>query len=107
MGIILFMPGGLLGRFAFRKPLASRGEAVVESNAAQGKGEEPILVVRGARKAFKGVQALAGVDLEVRRGEILGLVGPNGSGKSTLINLVSVHYPIDSASMLFEGRELA
>jgi branched-chain amino acid transport system permease protein len=105
--VILFMPSGLLGRFAVRKPLASRGEAVVETNAVQGKREEPILVVRGARKAFKGIQALAGVDLEVRRGEILGLVGPNGSGKSTLINVVSGHYPIDGGSMVFEGRELA
>jgi branched-chain amino acid transport system permease protein len=57
-------------------------------------------------KAFKGVQALATVDLEVRCGEILGLVGPNGSGKSTLINLVSGHYPADGGSIRFEEREL-
>ena len=57
-------------------------------------------------KAFKGVQALAGVDLEVRRGEILGLVGPNGSGKSTLINVVSGHYPADGGAIRFEGAEL-
>jgi branched-chain amino acid transport system permease protein len=107
--VILFMPNGLLGRFAVRKPLATQAGAVavVETNAVQGKTEVPILVVRGAKKAFKGVQALAGVDLEVRRGEILGLVGPNGSGKSTLINVVSGHYPIDAGSAVFEGRELA
>jgi branched-chain amino acid transport system permease protein len=105
--VILFMPNGLLGRFATRKPLATHAGAMVETNAARGKTEEPVLVVRGAKKAFKGVQALAGVDLEVRRGEILGLVGPNGSGKSTLINIVSGHYPIDSGSMVFEGVELA
>ena len=107
--VILFMPNGLLGRFAVRKPLATQASAaaVVQTNAVQEKTEEPILVVRGAKKAFKGVQALAGVDLEVRRGEILGLVGPNGSGKSTLINVVSGHYPIDGGSMVFEGRELA
>jgi branched-chain amino acid transport system permease protein len=52
------------------------------------------------------VQALAGVDLEVRGGEILGLVGPNGSGKSTLINVVSGHYTADSGSIRFEGVEL-
>jgi branched-chain amino acid transport system permease protein len=68
---------------------------------------EKLLVIKGASKAFKGVQALAGVDLEVRRGEILGLVGPNGSGKSTLINVVSGHYPIDGGSVVFEGREIA
>jgi branched-chain amino acid transport system permease protein len=62
--------------------------------------------VRGVRKRFSGVQALDGVDLEVRRGEILGLVGPNGSGKSTLINVVSGHYSADGGSIVFEGREL-
>ena len=63
-------------------------------------------MVRGVAKAFKGVQALASVDLEVRRGEILGLVGPNGSGKSTLINVVSGHYVADAGSIRFEGEEL-
>jgi len=53
------------------------------------------------------VQALAEVDLEVRGGEILGLVGPNGSGKSTLINVVSGHFRPDSGRILFEGRDLA
>ena len=67
---------------------------------------EPLLLISGVAKAFKGVQALAGVDLEVRRGEILGLVGPNGSGKSTLINVVSGHYEVDGGSIRFEGEEL-
>jgi branched-chain amino acid transport system permease protein len=57
-------------------------------------------------KAFKGVQALGEASLEVRRGEILGLVGPNGSGKSTFINVVSGHYRADSGSLVFEGEEL-
>jgi branched-chain amino acid transport system permease protein len=57
-------------------------------------------------KAFKGVQALAGADLEARRGEILGLIGPNGSGKSTLINVVSGHYRADAGSIVYEGAEL-
>jgi branched-chain amino acid transport system permease protein len=66
-----------------------------------------LLAVRGLQKAFKGVQALAGVDLDVRQGEILGLVGPNGSGKSTLINLVSGHFRADRGSIVFEGRNLS
>jgi branched-chain amino acid transport system permease protein len=105
--VILFMPNGLLGRFAVRKPLATRAEVVSQEKITQQRSDEALLTVRGARKAFKGVQALAGVDLEVRRGEILGLVGPNGSGKSTLINVVSGHYAIDGGSAVFEGRELA
>ena len=49
-----------------------------------------------SRKSFSGVRALDGVDLDVREGEILGVLGPNGSGKSTLINVVSGHYRADA-----------
>ncbi len=65
-----------------------------------------LLAARGVRKAFRGVQALDGVDLDVRRGEILGLLGPNGSGKSTFINLVSGHYQPDGGTLRFDSREL-
>jgi ABC-type branched-subunit amino acid transport system ATPase component/ABC-type branched-subunit amino acid transport system permease subunit len=105
--VILLMPEGLLGRFSRRKvipkPQENRGQTAISSMQ---KSAEPILVVRNVMKAFSGVQALAGVDIEVRGGEILGLVGPNGSGKSTLINVVSGHYPADGGSIVFEGREL-
>ena len=40
-------------------------------------------------RSFDGVQALGGVDLDVRRGEVVGLIGPNGAGKSTLVNILS------------------
>jgi branched-chain amino acid transport system permease protein len=68
---------------------------------------EVLLRARGLAKSFRGVKALAGVDVEVRRGEILGLLGPNGSGKSTFINVVSGHYVPTGGSVVFEGRELA
>jgi branched-chain amino acid transport system permease protein len=67
---------------------------------------ELLLQCLGVRKAFHGVQAVAGVDLVVRQGEILGLVGPNGSGKSTLINLISGYYRVDGGRVVFEGRDL-
>jgi branched-chain amino acid transport system permease protein len=66
-----------------------------------------LLRARGLAKHFRGVKALAGVDVEVRRGEILGLLGPNGSGKSTFINVVSGHYVPTGGSVVFEGQELA
>ncbi len=47
------------------------------------------LVVQNVAKTFEGLRALDGVSLEVRKGEILGLIGPNGSGKTTLINVVT------------------
>jgi ABC-2 type transport system ATP-binding protein len=45
------------------------------------------LVVRGLAKRYGTVEALAGVDLEVREGELVGLLGPNGAGKSTLVKI--------------------
>jgi len=115
IGVILFLPQGLLGRFVPRLQGRQRSptapvhvDAVAPAARPPGKsGSGTLLEIRGLSKAFKGLQALDGVDLEVRRGEILGLVGPNGSGKSTTINLVSGHYPSDSGRIVFEGRDIA
>jgi fructose transport system ATP-binding protein len=65
---------------------------------------ETLLEMRGVTKRFGHVEALRGVDLELRRGEILGLVGDNGAGKSTLMKvLAGVHSP-DEGEILIEGR---
>src|SRR5437763_2050814 len=52
-----------------------------------GRGMPPALRIAGLRKAYGGVTALAGVDLEVAEGELVGLLGPNGAGKSTLVKI--------------------
>ena len=62
-----------------------------------------ILEVRAVTKRFGGLRALAGVDLDVREGEIFGLVGPNGSGKTTLINVIAGHYPLSSGTVTVDG----
>jgi ABC-2 type transport system ATP-binding protein len=49
--------------------------------------ETPVLAVSDLRKSYRGQEALAGVDLEVRAGELVGLLGPNGAGKSTLTKI--------------------
>jgi branched-chain amino acid transport system permease protein len=114
--VILFLPEGIFGqavralerRRASAAPAVDAADFPLPTAAAPGKTEgETLLEARGVSKAFRGVQALAEVDLKVRRGEILGLVGPNGSGKSTLINVVSGHFRPDSGRILFEGRDLA
>jgi len=132
--VILFMPDGLLGRFintgrkrlaapadeapaiptsptlaadSAMPPAADRTVPAHSLKSATHSGE-PLLTVRGLAKSFKGLRALDGVDLVVKRGEILGLVGPNGSGKSTLINVVSGHYRATAGSVAFSGQgELA
>jgi ABC-type branched-subunit amino acid transport system ATPase component/ABC-type branched-subunit amino acid transport system permease subunit len=69
--------------------------------------DKPLLSIRSLNKRFGGVVAVDSVDLDVWPGQIVGLIGPNGSGKTTLFNLTSGVYPIDSGSVVFEGKELA
>ena len=118
--VILFMPQGLLGRWR-RGDDATAGAAddvtqppprpaAEPAPAAAHRAHAPapaLLAIRDLDKAFEGVQALRGVALDVREGEVLGLLGPNGSGKSTLINVVSGHYRPDAGSIVFRGREIA
>jgi len=73
-------------------------------------GPAPLLVARGLRKRYRamggGVEALAGVDLEIGRGEIVGLVGESGSGKSTLARLLVRLESADGGSVTFDGADL-
>ena len=48
----------------------------------------PAIEVRGLEKRFGTIEAVRGIDLEVRKGEIFGFLGPNGAGKSTTINIL-------------------
>lgn len=94
--------------FALESELpAHQRVANADRSPAPARAGEAMLMVRGLRKSFAGVQALDGIDLDVYSGEILGIIGPNGSGKSTLINVVSGHYHADAGSMRFAGLELA
>ena len=64
-----------------------------------------VLEARGVSKAYGAVQALDAVDLELRRGEVLGLVGDNGAGKTTLVKCLSGVLRPDSGSILIDGVE--
>jgi branched-chain amino acid transport system ATP-binding protein len=77
-------------------------------DALPGAGDEgsALLVARGIAKRFGGVQALADVSFEIRRGEIYGLIGPNGAGKTTLFNVLTGIYPPDGGTFTFAGQTL-
>jgi branched-chain amino acid transport system permease protein len=112
---ILFMPQGIVPRLLLRSPIARRAttrpSAVAAPTSRPPASSTPsgavLLRATGVAKSFAGVQALAGVDIEIRSGEILGLIGPNGSGKSTFINVVSGHYPASAGRIEFDGRDIA
>ena len=65
-----------------------------------------LLEARGVSKGFPGVQALADMHLELRRGEVLALVGENGAGKSTLMKLLSGIHPPDAGQFFLDGAPL-
>ena len=66
----------------------------------------PVVEIRGLRKRFGATQAVDGVDLTLRRGEIYGLVGTNGAGKSTLIRMLCGAVVPDGGSVRIDGVEL-
>jgi branched-chain amino acid transport system ATP-binding protein len=67
----------------------------------------PILEIRGLVHRFGSLTALAGVDLTVCRGEIVGLVGPNGAGKTTLIDVVAGKIRPTGGEVRFFGQGIA
>jgi ABC-type sugar transport system ATPase subunit len=66
--------------------------------------EVPVIAVRGITKHFGSIQALRGVDLEVHKGEVVGLVGDNGAGKSTLVNILSGALQPNSGTIMVDGK---
>ena len=67
-------------------------------------GSEYIVEMKGIGKRFGGVQALKSVNLELRRGEIMGIVGDNGAGKSTLMKVLSGAHLADEGEIYIDGN---
>ena len=64
----------------------------------------PLIELRGVKKSFGAVQAVAGVDLKVMEGEVTALVGDNGAGKSSLIKTIAGLWEQDAGEILWEGK---
>lgn len=67
---------------------------------------ETILETRGLEKRFGGVQATAGVDFRLERGELRCVIGPNGAGKSTFFKMLSGQLRPTGGQILFEGKDI-
>lgn len=65
-----------------------------------------VLIARGIRKFFKKREVLKGIDLELKRGEIVGLLGPNGAGKTTLFNCLVGFLPVDGGRIELDGEDI-
>ncbi len=74
----------------------------INGHAAAG----PLLQAHGLCRAFDGKAVLRGLSLQIRAGEVVGVVAPNGSGKSTLLDVLSGVLPLDRGSVHIGGRDV-
>lgn len=68
---------------------------------------EEIIKVENLHKSFHSLHVLKGIDLEVKKGEIVSIIGPSGSGKSTLLRCLNHLEVADKGSISFEGQYIA
>jgi len=92
------------------KPVDEEGIKVIEKqpikSSDQRRKDEAAIRTVGIRKSFGHLQALRGVDLELRSREILALVGDNGAGKSTLAKIICGAYTKDSGDLYLWGEKI-
>jgi ABC-2 type transport system ATP-binding protein len=75
----------------------------VAAATATARAPDAAITVRGVRKSYGSLHALDGVDLTVRRGEVLALLGPNGAGKTTLVEILEGHRGADAGEISVLG----
>lgn len=110
--IVLAIPGGIAEILDFknRRPLAS-GRAIIPRpdlieqlfNEARDAGT---LTLEQLVMSFGGVKAIDGLDLEIRPGQVHGVIGPNGSGKTTILNVISGYYAQQHGAVRLNGAAL-
>jgi putative spermidine/putrescine transport system ATP-binding protein len=71
------------------------------------RGSEPILELRGVTKRYGKVEAVRGVDLTLREGELMTLLGPSGSGKTTVLKMVAGFVDITSGGIWLRGQDIS
>lgn len=91
----VFIGGGADGPAPKRRRASARGSA------------RPVLLsARGVTKRFGGLTAVDSVDLDVREGEIVGIIGANGAGKTTLLDLLTGFVPVDAGVVTLSGKDV-
>jgi branched-chain amino acid transport system ATP-binding protein len=72
----------------------------------KGRPRPPSLIVRELSVSFGGIRAVDSVDLDVFRGQIVGIIGPNGAGKTTVFDLISGFLPPDQGRITLGGVDI-
>lgn len=87
--------------------MADRGDSGIGAHdGAGGRSGDTLLSVAGVDLSFGGVQALRGVDFDVREHEIASIIGPNGAGKTSLLNCISGRYRPQQGRIIFAGQDI-
>lgn len=115
-GIFVFGPvyalGGLCMAWAGRSAADDIARSLAmsrtraEARRNRDNGDPRLLLVRGLRVAYDGVDVLGGVDLDLADGESLAVLGTNGSGKTTLLRAISALVAPSAGAIVFDGVEL-
>jgi branched-chain amino acid transport system permease protein len=109
--IVLVVPGGIADLLDYknRRPLKQHREIVPRPELLPqlpGEHRDAALVLSDIKLNFGGVRAIDGLSLEIRSGEVHGLIGPNGSGKTTALNVISGYYRPSSGKASLNGAVL-
>jgi branched-chain amino acid transport system ATP-binding protein len=65
---------------------------------------EALLQIKGLKVAYGGIQAVKGIDFEVRSGELVSLIGANGAGKTTTLKAITGMQPITDGQIVYQGK---
>ena len=110
--IVLVIPGGIADLLDYknRRPLEQHREIVPRpellSRVLDSRGGSSTIALSGIALHFGGVRAIDGLDLEIRSGEVHGLIGPNGSGKTTTLNVISGYYRPNAGQLKLNDADL-
>ena len=66
----------------------------------------PLLQIENLTHFFGGLEAVSNLEVEIKKGEIVGLIGPNGAGKTTIFNLICGLYKPTEGEIIFNGSNL-
>ena len=110
--IVLVIPGGIADLLDYknRRPLEQHREIAPRkellNRVLDRTDAKHTIALKDIALHFGGVRAIDGLDLEIRSGEVHGLIGPNGSGKTTTLNVISGYYAPKTGTLKLDGVDL-